>query len=486
MRVPADEVGALVASLLGRAGATPEDGARVADALVEASLSGRDGHGVARLPGYVARLRDGGSRSGPWRLARADGPFERYDGRAGLGHVHLADAVTRAVALAGVHGVGLVGVSDSNHAGALGLPAARIAEAGHVGVVCTNAPAVLAPPGGRAPVLGTNPIAVAAPVPGARPVVCDLSSSVVTRGRVMLAHDRGERLEPGWAHARDGSPTTDPAEALRGTLAPLGGGKGFALALAVEILTGVLVGPSVGPEVADFFEQPAERPQGVAHLAVALDPARLSDGGHGDRMLRLAAAIRASGEEGEVRLPGARGAARIEAAGGRVELDGAVASMLARLAAELGVPAPPWLAAAREVPAPPAAGAGAGAGADRVVGLDHVQVAAPPGSEAAARRFYGALLGLPELPKPHGLAARGGVWFACGGHALHVGVEREFRPARQAHPALRVASAAALRALAARLAADGAEPLWDDALPGVDRFYVADPFGNRLELLADA
>ena len=115
-----------------------------------------------------------------------------------------------------------------------------------------------------------------------------------------------------------------------------------------------------------------------------------------------------------------------------------------------------------------------------VVGLDHVQLAAPPGCEPAARHFYGGLLGLVEVDKPAELARRGGVWFLCGAHELHIGVEPEFVAARKAHPALVVAE---LDVLADRLAAAGCEVIWDDALAGIRRFYTADPWGNRLELL---
>jgi catechol 2,3-dioxygenase-like lactoylglutathione lyase family enzyme len=121
-----------------------------------------------------------------------------------------------------------------------------------------------------------------------------------------------------------------------------------------------------------------------------------------------------------------------------------------------------------------------------IVGIDHVQVAAPPGCEGDARRFYGGLLGLAELPKPPALAGRGGAWFALGsGQQLHVGVEEEFAPALKAHPALLVA-AGALEAVAERLVEAGCEVRWDDALSDVARFYVADPWGNRLELMAAA
>lgn len=118
-----------------------------------------------------------------------------------------------------------------------------------------------------------------------------------------------------------------------------------------------------------------------------------------------------------------------------------------------------------------------------IVGLDHVQIAAPPGCEEAARAFYGELLGLAEVPKPDPLLARGGAWFELAdSRRLHVGVERPFAPALKAHPALRVDSQAALEALAGELARRGHEPRWDEDLPGVTRFYVDDPFGNRVEL----
>lgn len=120
-----------------------------------------------------------------------------------------------------------------------------------------------------------------------------------------------------------------------------------------------------------------------------------------------------------------------------------------------------------------------------VLGIDHVQVAAPPGSEGQARRFYGDLLGLLELPKPEALRERGGVWFACGAHQLHVGIAEPFSPARQAHPALAVA-APGLDRLAARLARAGYAVQWDDAIPGTRRFFTTDPCGNRIELVGQS
>jgi orotate phosphoribosyltransferase len=118
-----------------------------------------------------------------------------------------------------------------------------------------------------------------------------------------------------------------------------------------------------------------------------------------------------------------------------------------------------------------------------VLGLDHVQLAAPTGCEDEARRFFGGLLGLSEIQKPPLLHGRGGVWFTLGSHQLHVGVQESFSPARKAHPALQVA-AGRLDQLAGRLSAAGAPVTWDDALPQYRRFYTEDPWGNRIELLS--
>ncbi|HET7619976.1 MAG TPA: VOC family protein [Vicinamibacterales bacterium] len=115
-----------------------------------------------------------------------------------------------------------------------------------------------------------------------------------------------------------------------------------------------------------------------------------------------------------------------------------------------------------------------------ILGLDHVQLAMPAGQETVARAFYGGVLGLVEEPKPANLAARGGVWFRGGGLRLHLGVDRDFHAARKAHPAFLVRG---LGDLAARCKAAGFPPVIDEPLDGFDRFYVFDPFGNRLELL---
>jgi len=118
-----------------------------------------------------------------------------------------------------------------------------------------------------------------------------------------------------------------------------------------------------------------------------------------------------------------------------------------------------------------------------ILGIDHVQLAMPEGDEDRARRFYGGLLGIPEVQKPAALAERGGAWFQLGQVKIHLGVERNFRPALKAHPALLVRD---LPSLVRRLEEAGVQVIHDDKLPGYDRVYVSDPFGNRLELLEES
>ena len=120
-----------------------------------------------------------------------------------------------------------------------------------------------------------------------------------------------------------------------------------------------------------------------------------------------------------------------------------------------------------------------------IVGLDHAFITIPSGGEAEARRFYGQLLGLEEIVKPEGLSESAGVWFRAGGQELHLGSDDGHEATRRPHPGFRVESVTALEELAHRVEAAGVETQWDERIEGRRRFYVRDPFGNRVELLAD-
>lgn len=126
----------------------------------------------------------------------------------------------------------------------------------------------------------------------------------------------------------------------------------------------------------------------------------------------------------------------------------------------------------------------AGVSGGFLVGLDHVQLAAPAGFIAQARAFFGVLLGLSELPRPADMAGREGLWFALGAQQLHIGAEADFRPAKKAHPAFRLRDGRAVRALSTRLQAAGYATTFATDAPGACRFHASDPWGNRLEFTA--
>jgi len=303
MTLTAGSARTLATGLLMSAGVPSDPAARTAEALVLADVWGIASHGLMRLPYYLERLRAGGCNpAATLRPVTDTGPLACYDGEDGLGHWQVWQAASEAASRCQTAGVSVVAVGRSSHCGALGIYTLPIVEAGLVGLVYSNGPAVMPPWGGSAPVVSTSPIAAGIPC-RPHPAIVDLATSAVARGRIQAHAKRGEPIPAGWAFTASGEPTTDPVEAIAGMLAPLGGAKGFALAFLVEALTGGMVGPALSTEVADMFTpSDAARPQRISHLVLALDPVRLDvDGKAGDRLDQLAAAVTAAGG----RVPGA-------------------------------------------------------------------------------------------------------------------------------------------------------------------------------------
>lgn len=244
---------------LARVGVPEEDAAVVADALVAANLRGIDSHGVARLYSYVERLLRGLiNPSAKPRVVQDFGAAALVDGNNGLGYVAAVYASDLAVEKARKYGIGVVGVRNSSHFGMAAYYGMRIARNRMIGIIASNAPPAMAPWGGKVARLGTNPICMAFPCRG-EPIVLDMALSVVARGKIRLAALKRERIPEGWAFDEEGRPTTDPQAALRGTLAPIGGPKGYGLALAVEILSGVLTGSaySIHVKALDDYSGPS-------------------------------------------------------------------------------------------------------------------------------------------------------------------------------------------------------------------------------------
>jgi ureidoglycolate dehydrogenase (NAD+) len=270
-RVSAAELERWAQDLLTAAGLEQEAATTLAVSLVEASLRGVDSHGVALLPGYLARLRGGGINRRPRpRIVSEDGAVAVVHGDDGPGQVAGVFAAELSASLAERHGVGAVSVRGSGHYGAAAHYVMLVARRGLLALCTTNAEPGVVPFGGREPELGTNPIAFAAPA-GDSVFVFDMATSQVAANRVWGAMDEGRPVAPGWAVDDAGQPTTDP-DAVH-AMAPLGGYKGYGLGLMVEVLSGVLGGAGVGSGVSPLFEAD-HLPQQLGHFHLALDPER--------------------------------------------------------------------------------------------------------------------------------------------------------------------------------------------------------------------
>jgi LDH2 family malate/lactate/ureidoglycolate dehydrogenase len=312
--VSADDLTELITGCFEHLGISQEDAKAVAEALVYANLRAIDSHGFERVPVYMERVRAGLSRGSDEMAILVDrGAFCCIDARHGLGPAVGARACDLAGERARQHGVGLVSVRNSTNFGAAGFYALKIARAGLIGLVATNAPKMMAPYGAAEPFLGSNPIAIALPFGERDEFVLDMSSTIVARGKIRRASTLGQPLAPGLALDAEGRPTTDPAEALAGILLPFGGPKGSGLALAISLLVGILAGADFDDEVASIYED-GDRPQNLGQLFLAIDPAGVTNAedwharvdGLAERLQQLQPL---PGFE-EVQYPGARSAAR--------------------------------------------------------------------------------------------------------------------------------------------------------------------------------
>jgi len=293
----------LVERALKRAGASKAMAQTTAAALVAAEAEGLGGHGLSRVALYCRHLREGraNGRAKPKVILRK-GATALVDAGGGLAFPACALAVKEAIARAKRSGVSFVGVTNSHHMGAVAYHLAPVAQAGLVGLAFTISPPAINAWGGTRAFYGTNPVAAVFPRRDADPVVVDLSLTEVTRGKIMVYAKEGRPIPLGWAVDKDGHPTTDANVALTGSLNAIGGAKGAALALVVEVLCVALTGAAFSFENDSYFE-PGNQPR-IGHAILAIDPAALA--GSEAYFSRLEVMIRQMLRDEGVRLPGAR------------------------------------------------------------------------------------------------------------------------------------------------------------------------------------
>ncbi len=247
----------------------------VADLLVRADLRGMETHGVTRLPIYIQRLQRGYVRKeASLSVVKEKGPTAFLDAHGSMGHISAFRGMEKAIEKAEQHGLGWVSVRDSGHFGVAGLFPMMALRKDFIGYTLSSSAPMMFPWGGRDRIIGNNPLAYAFPADHYQPIVLDFSLSVVSSGKLILCRKKGEKIPLGWAFDRNGLPTEDPYAGYEGggSLAPVGGHKGYGLVLVHEMLTAVLTGGKWTKMIKSLYEEDRSGIQGTCHSFMALDP----------------------------------------------------------------------------------------------------------------------------------------------------------------------------------------------------------------------
>ena len=343
-RIPAHQLESFIARAFVAVGISEAEARTIGELMTRADLQGSDGHGVFRLPQYIRRINGGAVNVRPnIRFAREAAGMALVDGDNGMGHLVMRYATEAAIAKAQAAGVAWVGVKWSNHAGPASLYAAMPLEHDMIGLYLAVGNANHLPPwGGIDMLLSTNPIAVAIPAESEAPVVLDMATTVAAYGKVKTKAQRGEMMPEGWMIDREGKPLLDPRRSGDGFLLPIGGYKGYGLALVIGLLAGTLNGAAMGKAVVDFNADDT-MPTNTGHVIVAINVEAFQPVAEFKRavdvLVRDLRQSRTLPGVDSIRIPGEGShAVRVERRENGIPIPPPLASALAALAAELGIP----------------------------------------------------------------------------------------------------------------------------------------------------
>lgn len=243
----------------------------VADCLVAADLRGVDTHGVNRIPSYMERVRQGALDAKATPTVDQKTPVVAHvDGHNGFGFLAASLGMETAISMAKEFGIGMVSIKHSNHFGMAAWLVQKAIDADMMSLVFTNSSPALPVWGGKNKMVGVSPLACGAPSGKTLPFILDMAPSIAARGKIYKAKRRGERIPSDWALDADGMPTEDPAKALEGVMLPMGGPKGSALAIMMDVFSGVLSGSAFAGHVTGPYDP--SKPSDVGHFLVAIKP----------------------------------------------------------------------------------------------------------------------------------------------------------------------------------------------------------------------
>ncbi len=274
MKIMIDNEIALVKEILKELGASEEDQELVAEATVDADLKGFTSHGLGRFPQYIIGIEAGAINLDENITIEKETPaMALINGNSGFGQAVSYKAMQIAIKKAKEMGIACVGVHNTNHFGVTGFYSDLALRENCIGLVLANTDPAIAPIGGKEPLIGTNPIALG--IPSDSYLTVDMATSVTARGKIIESKRKGLDLPDGWALDADGKPTNNPEEALKGSILPFGGFKGYALSLLIEVLTGPLVQAGYGHGVTGTASPEKNCTKG--DLYVVIDPSKFGD-----------------------------------------------------------------------------------------------------------------------------------------------------------------------------------------------------------------
>lgn len=255
-----------------------EEGANiVSDVLIRAELQGISSHGISRMGVYLERIKKGLINKSPdIKIEYRFPALGIMDADNAMGHVAAYNAMKEAIEKAKVYGISMVGVKNSNHFGTASYFAEMGVSENLVSFIISNGPPATPPWGGKEMYFGTNPLAVGIPGGKRGPILVDMATSIVARGKIIKAAKEGTSIPSGWALDADGNPTTDASEALKGCLLPMGGHKGSAITMIIELMAGLLTGAGYGKQVAWQYDETAGKGN-VGHIFCAINPEGFMD-----------------------------------------------------------------------------------------------------------------------------------------------------------------------------------------------------------------
>ncbi|KAK4987412.1 hypothetical protein LTR50_004649 [Elasticomyces elasticus] len=270
-RVSAANAKKYVEGVLARNGVSMTNAAIIADCLVQADLRGVDTHGINRIPSYMARVREKvlDAAASP-TLNQITPVVAQVDGHNGFGFLAAHLGMSTAIEMARDFGIGMVSVKHSNHFGMSAWIVQQAIDSGMMSLVFTNSSPALPVWGGRSKLMGVSPIACGAPAGKEKPFVLDMAPSVAARGKIYKAKRRGEKIPKDWALDAQGRQTDDPAAALEGVMLPMGGPKGSALSIMMDVFSGVISGSAFAGHVTNPYDP--SRPADVGHFLIAIKP----------------------------------------------------------------------------------------------------------------------------------------------------------------------------------------------------------------------